>query len=76
MTFWIGYIICELIWIAGFCAFMESKRDGRNNYWSLGMWEEKFLLLFMLGTVLLPAVIPFMVMYNIFLLIFNKNKKR
>jgi O-antigen/teichoic acid export membrane protein len=76
MGYIIAYCICEMIWISGFCAFMESKRNGRNNYWSLGMWEEKFIWLFILGIVVLPAVIPCMILYNIFLLIFNKKNQK
>lgn len=74
--FIIIYCICEMLWISGFCAFMVSKKDSRGPYWEYDSWSVNAFLIFVSGIICLPLTLLCIPLYHIFLLIFNKNKKR
>jgi hypothetical protein len=52
---------------------MKTK-ENNNEYWDYGDWYPKYIILCLLGTVLWPLVIPFIISYKIAFKILNKNK--
>lgn len=67
------YLLISIIYCAIFIAWMKTK-ENNNEYWDYGDWYPKYIILCLLGTVLWPLVIPFIIFYKIAFKILNKNK--
>ena len=73
----IGYIIISILYCATFIAFMETKeKDDSETYVDrYGEWNGQYIALCILGTILWPLVIPFIIFYKIAFKILNKKNK-
>lgn len=67
------HLLISIIYCATFIAWMKTKEDN-NEYWKYGEWNPKYIILCLLGTLLWPLVIPFIIFYKIAFKILNKNK--
>jgi hypothetical protein len=71
----IFYLLMCVIYCATFIAFMKTK-ENETPYWDgYGSWEIQYVLLCVLGTVLWPLIIPFIIFYKIAFKILNKQNK-
>lgn len=76
----ISYLVISIIYCATFIAWLKIKKPSEheysNEYWSdHETWEGKYIALVIIGTILWPLVIPFIVFYKIAFKILNKTKK-
>jgi hypothetical protein len=76
------YIIISILYCATFIAWLKTKQPSRdkgnysNEYWyDHETWDGKYIALVVIGTVLWPLIIPFIVFYRIAFKILNKTKK-
>ena len=78
----IAYILISIIYCATFIAWMKTKQPIQNNgiygneYWMDDeTWNGKYIALVIVGTLLWPLVIPFIIFYKIAFKVLNKNNK-
>jgi uncharacterized membrane protein YiaA len=75
----IGYLLISVLYCATFIAWMKTKE--KDEYESVdymdryGDWHIKYILLCILGTLLWPLVIPFIIFYKLAFKILNKTNK-
>jgi len=76
------YVLISIIYCATFVAFMKTKqpteeRNYSNEYWDkYDGWEFQYIMLCIVGTLLWPLIIPFMIIYKIAFKILNKTNKQ
>jgi len=68
------YLMISVIYCATFVAFMKTREDNEAYVDKWGTWEVQYIALCVVGTVLWPLVIPFIVIYKIAFKILNKTK--
>jgi hypothetical protein len=71
----IFYLLISVIYCATFVAFLNTKKGDESYMDRYGDWHMKYILLCMLGTVIWPLVIPFLIFYKIAFKILNKQNK-
>lgn len=74
----IWYLLVSVLYCATFVAFMNTKEgDESETYMDrYGDWHAQYIILCLLGTVLWPLVIPFIIFYKLAFKILNKNKNK
>jgi len=76
----IGYLLISVLYCATFIAFMKTKENNESEseiyMYRYGDWHMKYILLCMLGTVIWPLVIQFLIFYKIAFKILNKTNKQ
>ena len=72
MILW--YLLISVLYCATFIAWMKTKEDD-NEYWDYGDWGAKYILLCILGTIVWPLIIPFIIFYKLAFKILNKTNK-
>jgi hypothetical protein len=72
----IFYLLISVIYCATFVAFLNTKKGDESYMDRYGDWHMKYILLCMLGTVIWPLVIPFLIFYKIAFKILNKTNKQ
>ena len=75
----IFYILVSIIYWGVFAAFMQTHKDD-PRYWDIyqytdNSWKLETILSFILGGLVWPVFIIFMIIYKIAFKILNKNKK-
>jgi hypothetical protein len=72
----IGYLLISVLYCATFIAFMNTRERGDERYFDgFNDWKIEMIFLCLLGALLWPFVIPFIIFYKIAFKILNKNKK-
>jgi len=74
----IFYALVSIIYWGVFAAFMQVNKDN-PKYWDIyqyteNSWRFEIMLAFILGGLLWPVFIVFMIIYKIAFKILNKNK--
>ena len=61
----IGYFLISVLYCAIFVAWMKVKENDTEYVDGYGDWEMKYIVLCIVGTILWPLVIPFLIIYKI-----------
>jgi hypothetical protein len=69
------YLLISIIYCATFVAFMNTKKGDENYMDRYNDWHFQYIILCVLGTLLWPFVIPFIIFYKIAFKILNKQNK-
>ena len=69
------YLLISIIYCAIFIAWMKTKENDESYVDRYGDWNGQYILLCLLGTIIWPLVIPFIIFYKIAFKILNKQNK-
>jgi hypothetical protein len=70
------YLIISIIFADVYIAWMDTKKYERDGeHWQYGDWNRKYAIIFTVGVVAWPLLIPFVISYQLATLYFKKKAK-
>jgi len=71
----IGYVFISVLYCAVYLAWLKTKSSDDERYYDYGDLKFEYIMLCILGTLLWPLIIPFLIVHKIAFKILNKQNK-